>query len=89
MGLFFLFGIGTGLVNVLSPSWIQRRTDPAMLGRVMALLNLGALGIVPLSMAAAGAVAQLGVTLLFVLSGALQVATAAVAASSRAFRRIS
>jgi len=88
IALFFLFGIGTGLINVLSPSWIQKRTDPAMLGRVMALLNLGALGIVPLSMAAAGAVAQVSVTLLLLLSGALQIITAGVAATSRSFRRI-
>jgi hypothetical protein len=54
----------------------------------MALISVGALGAAPLSMAVAGAVAQVSVTLTLVLSGALQVATAGAVASSRAFRRI-
>jgi len=88
MALFFIIGTGMGLINVITPTWLQRRTDPAMLGRVMALVNVGAFGAAPLSMAVAGAVAQVSVTLTLVLSGALQIATAGAAASSRAFRRI-
>ena len=88
VALFFLFGIGTGLINVVAPSWLQRRTDPAMLGRVMALVNVGALGAAPISMAVAGVIAQVSVTLTLLLSGVLQIATAGAAASSRAFRRI-
>jgi predicted MFS family arabinose efflux permease len=86
--LMFVFGTGTGLINVLSPSWLQRRSDPAMLGRVMALVNTAALGAVPISMALAGAVGQLSVGLLFVLSGVAQILSAATAATSRSFRRI-
>ncbi len=59
-----------------------------MLGRVMALVNVGAFGAAPLSMAVAGAVAQLSVTLTLLLSGALQISVAGAAASSRAFRNI-
>lgn len=88
VALFFLFGIGTGLINVIAPSWLQRRTEPAMLGRMMALVNVGGLGAAPLSLAVAGAIAQLSVPLMMVLSGGLQIAAAGVAASSRAFRRI-
>ena len=88
MALFFVIGTGMGLINVVTPTWLQRRTDPAMLGRVMALVNVGAFGAAPLSMAVAGAVAQVSVTLTLVFSGALQIATAGAAASSRAFRRI-
>jgi hypothetical protein len=88
MALFFIIGTGMGLINVITPTWLQRRTDPAMLGRVMALVNVGAFGAAPLSMAVAGAVAQVSVTLTLFLSGALQIAAAGAAASSRAFRRI-
>ncbi len=88
MALFFIIGTGMGLINVITPTWLQRRTDPAMLGRVMALVNVGAFGAAPLSMAVAGAVAQVSVTLTLVFSGAVQIATAGAAASSRAFRRI-
>ncbi len=72
----------------MSPTWLQKRTEPAMLGRVMALVNVGALGAAPLSLAVAGAIAQVSVTLTLLLSGVLQIATAGAAASSRAFRRI-
>jgi hypothetical protein len=88
MALFFVIGTGMGLINVVTPTWLQRRTDPAMLGRVMALVNVGAFGAAPLSMAVAGAVAQVSVTLTLLLSGALQIAAAGAAASSRGFRRI-
>jgi len=54
----------------------------------MALVNVGAFGAAPLSMEVAGAVAQLSVTLTLVLSGALQIAAAGAAASSRAFHKI-
>ncbi len=54
----------------------------------MALVNVGAFGAAPLSMAVAGAVAQLSVTLTLLLSGALQISVAGAAASSRAFRNI-
>jgi hypothetical protein len=88
MAFMSLFGIGTGLINVMSPTWIQRRSEPAMLGRVMGLVNVAALGSAPLSMAVAGVLAQVSVTLLLVLSAALQVGSAAVASLSRTFRRL-
>jgi MFS family permease len=88
MALFLVIGTGMGLINVITPSWLQRRTDPGMLGRVMALVNVGAFGAAPLSMAVAGVIAQVSVTLTLVLSGALQIAAAGAAASSRSFRRI-
>lgn len=88
MAFMSLFGIGTGLINVISPTWIQRRSEPAMLGRVMGLVNVAALGSAPLSMAAAGVLAQVSVTLLLVLSAGLQVGSAAVASLSRTFRQL-
>jgi len=88
LAVMFLFGICTGLINVMSPTWLQKRTEPAMLGRVMALVNVGALGAAPLSLAVAGAIAQVSVTLTLLLSGVLQIATAGAVASSRAIRGI-
>jgi len=86
--LMFTFGIGTGLINVLSPSWLQRRAEPAMLGRVMSVVNTGALGAVPISMAIAGGIGQVSLPLLFLCSAGAQVLAAGTAAASRSFRRI-
>ena len=88
VGIVILFGIGTGLINVMAPTWLQRRTEPAMLGRVMALVSLAALGTAPLSVAVAGTLAQVSVTLLLVLSGVLVAAAGVGAAFSTTFRRM-
>ena len=42
-----LSGIGTGVVNTYGISWLQRRTDPAMQGRVMSLVMLASMGLTP------------------------------------------
>jgi predicted MFS family arabinose efflux permease len=86
--LMLLFGSGTGVINVITPAWLQRRTEPAMLGRVMALANTAALGAVPLSQAVAGVIGQVSVVLLFLFSAATQAMAAGTAATSRSFRRI-
>jgi hypothetical protein len=81
-------GLGTGVVNTYGMSWLMRRTDPAMQGRVMSLVMLASMGLTPLGYAASGAIAQLNPTLLFVIAGGMMVLCAAGAAASRSVRSL-
>ena len=75
-------GAGGAVVNVLLITWLQGRTEPALLGRVMSVVMFAAVGLTPLSYAVAGLVAETHVTAMFVGSGALVLlVTGAVAAS--------
>ena len=83
-----LAAVASGLINTYGISWLQRRTDPSMQGRVMSLVFLASIGLVPLGNAIAGAVAQANVTLLFVVAGSMMVVAAVGSATSRAVRSL-
>ena len=83
-----LTGIGTGVVNTYGISWLQRRTDPTMQGRVMSLVMLASLGLTPIAYAISGALAQANVTLLFLIAGGMTLACAGGAAASRSVRSL-
>jgi hypothetical protein len=83
-----LSGIGTGVVNTYGVSWLQRRTDPAMQGRVMSLVMLASLGTSPLAFAVSGAVAEANVTLLFLVGAGMILVCGAVAAANRQVREL-
>ena len=73
-------GAGVGVLQVSGMAWLQRRSEPAYLGRVMSLVMFAVMGLTPLSYAIAGAVAESGLTILFIGAGVgmifLAVATA-------------
>ena len=81
-------GIATGVINTYGVSWLQRRTDPAMQGRVMSLVMLASMGLTPVSYAASGAIADVNPTLLFVVSGGVILLCAVGAAASRSVRSL-
>jgi hypothetical protein len=81
-------GVSAGAVNTFGISWLQRRTDAGMQGRVMSLVMLASMGLVPLAYALSGAIADINVTALFLAAGGLMLATAAAAAASRTVRSI-
>ncbi len=81
-------GIGSGFVNVVFVAWLQSRTDPHMLGRVMSLVMFASLGMAPLSFAIAGALVDLHATLLFAAAGAIVLAATVFSASNRLVRGI-
>jgi MFS family permease len=81
-----LSGVGTGVINTYGVSWLQRRTDQAMQGRVMSLVMLASLGLTPVAYAVSGALAQANVTLLFLIAGGMTLACAAGSAASRQVR---
>ena len=71
------------VTNVHLASWIQGRVDPAVRGRVVSLLMLSAIGLQPLSLAAAGLLAGWSLTGMFLVAAtALLIVTAAGAMRS-------
>ena len=75
-------GVAIGYANIIAISWIQRRVDHAMIGRVMSLVMLMGVGITPLSLAVSGLLVDLNATALFVGAGLLVLATSIAVAAS-------
>lgn len=69
-------------------SWMQRRADVSMQGRVMSLALLSSVGLEPVALAMAGALASRYLGLLFWGSAAAIELTALAAAMSRSVRRM-
>jgi Transmembrane secretion effector len=83
-----LTGVATGVVNTYGISWLQRRTDRAMQGRVMSLVMLASMGLTPIAYAVSGAIAQVNVTLLFAIAGGMMLLCGAGAAASPQVRSL-
>jgi MFS family permease len=83
-----LMGLGVGFVNVQISAWIQMRVERALLGRVMSVLMFAAVGLMPVSYAAAGVLAQWSLPGLFIGAGALLAAASAVALTGKAARHV-
>jgi MFS family permease len=81
-------GLASGSINTYGMSWLQRRTDTSMLGRVMSLVFLASVGLTPFGNAAAGVLAQINPTLLFVVAGVVIVIASVGAISSRGVRSL-
>jgi Transmembrane secretion effector len=74
-----LAGLASGYLNVAVISWLQVRSDPVLLGRVMSLVMLGAVGLQPVSFAIAGVLVDAYATPMYLLAGGLIVAAVAAA----------
>ena len=83
-----VMGLGSGFVNIQILAWMQAKVERQLLGRVMSVLMLAAVGLAPISFGLAGAVAQLHLSLMFAVAGALVLLSAGVAVSNRATRAI-
>jgi MFS family permease len=84
--VFGALGVMGGLIgytNIVALSWLQRRVDPAMIGRVMAIVMLMGFGITPLSYALAGLLLDVNATAMFAGAAAIIIVTATFAAASR------
>ena len=81
-------GIGTGVVNTYGISWLQRRTDRGMQGRVMSLIMFASVGLTPIGYAASGFAAQLNPTVLFLIAGGMMLACAVGAVASARVRSL-
>jgi MFS family permease len=82
-------GLAIGVVNTYLLSWVQRRVQPEMMGRVMAMVMLAAVGAEPIGLAAGGAIAGRSLTLLLWLCAAAIVAVAVLSTTSRSVREMS
>lgn len=81
-----VMGVVAGATNPYLISWLQRRTDPAMQGRMMSLVMLASVGLEPLGLALGGVVAERNLELLFLAAGALIAVTGVAASLSRSVR---
>jgi hypothetical protein len=81
-------GVVEGAGTTYLISWMQRRTDPGKQGRVMSLAMLASVGLEPLALVMAGALASRYLGLLFWGSAAAIELTALAALLSRSVRRI-
>lgn len=81
-------GIVEGAGTTYIVSWMQRRTDPAMQGRVMSVAMLASVGLQPVALAVAGGLASRYLGLLFWGCAAAIEVTAVAAALSRSVRRL-
>ena len=87
--LMALIGLVAGYVQVLVASWLQIKSDPQMRGRVMSVVMLSAYGLTPLSYVLTGALVQISVSFMFVVTGSLLLVAlglCAVGSSGRALR---
>ncbi len=69
--ILFVLGCCSGFFTVVSITWIQKRTPPEILGRIMSLAMLSSFGIAPFSLALAGLLADLNLSILFIVSGGI------------------
>ena len=79
-------GFANGYVVVGFITWLQRRTPPQMLGRVMSLLMFASVGLQPVSMTLGGALVDLNATALFVGAGVLLTALVLAMGANPALR---
>jgi MFS family permease len=66
-----LIGVIAGYIQVLMASWLQTKSDPQLRGRVMSVVMLSAYGLTPLSYLLTGALTQISVSFMFVVTGLL------------------
>jgi MFS family permease len=88
LSILFVMSAGAGFLNVHLLAWFQQRVDRAMLGRVMSVLMFASVGLMPLSLAAAGVAVQWSLRGMFAGAGALVLVVTFVAALQRPVREI-
>lgn len=82
-------GVGAGYTNVVMSAWMQRRTDPSVMGRVMGIVMLASMGLQPISMMLAGFMVDISLDAMFVGAGLLLILTGIVALTLRPIRELS
>lgn len=88
VGAGLLMGVAIGYVNVVMISWMQKRTAPELLGRVMSLIMLASFGLGPISNLVAGALVDVNLPLLFIGAGGALVILSLLALTNKDVRSI-
>jgi hypothetical protein len=86
--LLLVMGGFSGFINVQIQSWFQQRVDRAVLGRVSSVSALSSLGLMPLSMAAAGAAVAWSAEWTFAISGLAVIMVSAFGALQKPVREM-
>ena len=83
-----VLGLCSGFFTVVGIVWIQKQTPPEILGRVMSLGLLASFGITPFSLALAGVLADLNLTLLFSVTGGIMTLVTILLTTEPSIRKI-
>jgi MFS family permease len=83
-----LMAMATGFLNIQLISWFQQRVERTVLGRVMSVMMFASIGLMPLSLAAAGLALKWSLQGMFAVSGALVLLVTMLAAAHRPVREI-
>ncbi|HSE40464.1 MAG TPA: MFS transporter [Acidobacteriota bacterium] len=83
-----LMGVTSGYSNVHMTAWYQERVESSMMGRVMSVRMFTIFGLMPISLAISGFVADISLKFLFVASGILMFTVTLLAAMQRQVREI-
>ena len=81
-------GATSSFLGVITVSWLQERTEPALIGRVMSFAMFSAVALDPISFALAGILVGIDLTSMFLVAGALLLLTAVLGALSRTMREV-
>ena len=79
-------GATASFLGVITISWLQERTEPPLIGRVMSIAMFSAVALDPISFALAGLLVELDLTAMFVAAGTLLLLTALFGPLSRTMR---
>ena len=88
VALAIAIGATSSFLGVVTVSWLQERTEPALIGRVMSFAMFSAVALDPISFALAGLLVGLNLTAMFLAAGALLLLTAVLGALSRTMREV-
>lgn len=83
-----LMGLTAGVANVHIVAWVQQRITLEVRGRVMSVLMLALIGLMPVSLAAAGLLVAWSLPGTFLLAGALLMLVSGLAALQKPVRAI-
>ncbi len=86
VALAIAIGATSSFLGVVTVSWLQERTEPALIGRVMSFAMFSAVALDPISFALAGMLVGLNLTAMFLAAGALLLLTAVLGALSHTMR---
>lgn len=81
-----LIGMTASFLAVVNISWLQERSEPGLVGRVMSLAMFSAIALDPISYVLAGILVELNLMVVFLAAGGLLLSTAALGAASRTMR---
>ena len=88
VALAIAIGATSSFLGVITVSWLQERTEPALIGRVMSFAMFSAVALDPISFALAGILVGINLTSMFLVAGALLLLTAVLGALSRTMREV-